>query len=61
MKANTFQDRAHAEAYRAWIMERIQSGELRETLRRRGQRIELDPETVKLWRRLQQTKGAATA
>jgi hypothetical protein len=58
MKANTFQNKAHAEEYRAWIKERIESGELAETLRRRHMIIQLEPETIKLWQRIQQEKGA---
>jgi hypothetical protein len=54
MKANTFQNKAHADEYRAWMRERIESGELKETLRRRHMTIELEPETIKLWQRIQQ-------
>lgn len=60
MQPNTFQDKTHAAAYRAWIMERIYNGELRETLHRRHQTIQPDPNTLKLLRKLQNIQGGIT-
>jgi negative regulator of sigma E activity len=58
MQPNTFQNKAHADEYGAWIMERIRTGELTETLHRRHMTIQLNPATIELYRRIQQTKGA---
>ena len=47
-----FYSKAHRDAYHAWIMERIRSGELAETLRRRHMKIEVEPQTLELLRKL---------
>lgn len=40
-------------AYRAWIMERIKSGELAETLKKRGMELKVDPQALELYDSIQ--------
>ena len=56
MYHGNFKTRAAWEAWHKWNMERITSGELRETLRKRHVKIEVDPKTIKLLEQIRKTR-----